>query len=49
MPEGWDVIHRDMDKLEKWAHVNLMKFNKPKCEVLHLSQGNSLISIQAGE
>ncbi|KAJ7408725.1 hypothetical protein WISP_118864 [Willisornis vidua] len=40
MLEGRDAIQKDLDKLEGWACVKLMKFQEAKHKILHLNQDN---------
>lgn len=38
--EGKDAIKSDLNSLERWAHVNFIKFNKAKYKDLQLDQDN---------
>jgi len=47
--EGQDVLQRGVDRLELWAMVNGMKFNKSKSQIPYLGLSNTRHNYKLGE
>ncbi|KAK4818859.1 LOW QUALITY PROTEIN: hypothetical protein QYF61_020078 [Mycteria americana] len=47
--EGQDALQRGLGRLEHWAMINGMKFNKSKCWILHLGWSNARHKYKLGE
>ncbi|GAB0204717.1 cAMP-dependent protein kinase inhibitor alpha [Grus japonensis] len=48
--EGQEALQKDLDRLEHWAMIiNGMKFNKNKCQILHLGWCNARHKYKLGE